>query len=36
MWEKLPHTIQLLPSKFEFKEKLKPLYAVYDENYLDV
>ena len=35
LWDKLPYAIQHLQSKFEFKEKIKPLYATYDEKYLD-
>ena len=34
LWDKLPHDIQHLPTKFEFKEKIKSLYATYNENYL--
>ena len=34
IWDRLPRDIQHLESKFEFKEKIKPLYATYNEKYL--
>ena len=35
LWDRLPHDTQLLVTKFEFKEKLKPIFAKYDEKYLE-
>ena len=36
LWDKLPRNIQHLPTKFEFKEKIKPLYATFDEKHLEM
>ena len=35
IWDKLPLDIQQLPCKIAFKNKIKPRYAPYNENYLD-
>ena len=35
LWDSLPIDIQQLPSKFEFKFKIKPRFALYDEMYLN-
>ena len=34
LWDSLPNDVQRLPSKFEFKSKIKMQYTLYDENYL--
>ena len=34
LWDKLPRDTQLLPTKFEFRNKIKRLYATYNEKYL--
>ena len=34
LWDKLSPETQQLPSKFEFKERLKTQFSIYDELYL--
>ena len=36
IWDKLPREIQYLDNKFEFKDKIRLPYSVYDDKYLDV
>ena len=35
LWDNLPRDIQHLESKFEFKAKIKPMFAFYNGKYLE-